>query len=161
MNSKPLKQSISLVLDTKGMQGPITRRSVAEEVMRIAGKECWSASDEWEAKLAYVQKEIRTQMNEAYSQEFIERNVLYVPEQYRDTFCKMSRFICISSKGGRDSDHVMTLVATKDHWEANFALKDRIVQATRASRDESRDIRDLLEMSGASCLADLFNDKAA
>ena len=156
MQSKPLKQIVAMVIDSRGMEGPITRRALAEEVMRMAGNDKWSVADEYGARLAFLQNEITTQMNEPHSAAFIERHMVDIPEQFRDTLRKIPRFICVSPRGGRAADHVMTLIATREHWEANFALKDHIVQATRISRNESRDIRDLLEATGATCLADLL-----
>ncbi len=159
MESRPIKQAVAMALDTLGMDGPVTRRAIAEEVMRYPPP--WSVSDEYGAKLALVQREAKVQMNAPHSQEFIERHMGHVPEEIRDTIRNIPFYICISPRGGRDAVHVRALLATKEHWEANFALKDHIVQATRLSRDESRDIRDLLEMTGAECLADLLNSVKA
>ncbi len=161
MESRPLKQLIALVLDTKGMEGPVTRRELADEVMKLAASDQWSASDQYNANRDYIQKGITVQMGEAHSPEFIAVHFSHIPEEHRDTLRKIPLYICISSGGGRGSQHIRTLVATKEHWEANFALKDQIVQATRVSRNRSRDIRDLLEATGAGCLADLLNSEKA
>ncbi len=159
MESKPIKQAVSMVLDTLGMEGPVTRRAIAERVMRFNPP--WSVSDEYDAKLALVQRETRDQMNAPHSREFIDHHLDHIPEEIRDTIRNIPFYICISPSGGRSAVHIRTLLATKEHWEANFALKDRIAEATRLSSEESRDIRDLLEVTGARCLADLLNNVKA
>jgi hypothetical protein len=55
----------------------------------------------------------------------------------------------------------MTLFATRQDWKANFDLKDHIVDATRISRDNARDIRDLLVATGRESLAELLGTKEA
>lgn len=159
MESKPVKQAIAMALDTIGMEGPVTRRAIAEEVMRLNPP--WSVSDEYDAKLASYQREAKVQMNAPHSRVFIKRELSHIPEEIRDTIRNLPFFICTSPGGGRDAVHIRTLLATKEDWEANFALKDRIMQATRFSRDGSRDIRDLLETTGAGCLADLMNGRVS
>lgn len=162
MQSKPLRQAVDLALDTMGMRGPIKRRDVAEQVLRSAPDEYWSAGDLRESKIHYLQGEIAARMGEFHSTEFIEQHLIYVPEKYRDMLRKMPRFICISPRGGRDAEHVMTFLATPEHWAANFALKDYGVQALTGSRDFARDFHDLLVSRGARSLADfLSNERAA
>ena len=156
MQSKPIKQAVALILDTKGMEGPVTRREIAEHVMRLVVPESWSISDKYDAEFAYIQREVGVQMGELHSTEFIKRH-LNIPEKYRNLLLKIPQFICISSKGGRGSEHIKTFIATREHWAANFDLKGQIVKATRTSQDASRDIRELLEATGAGCLADLLN----
>ncbi len=159
MESRPIKQAVAMALDTLGMEGPVTRRAIAEAVMRYPPP--WSVSDEYDAKLALVQRETRVQMNAPHSPEFIKRHISQIPEEHRATLRNIPLYICISPNGGRGADHVRTLMATKEQWEANFALKDRIVQATRLSRNESREISELLETTGAACLADIMTGAAA
>ncbi len=161
MESKPLKRTMLMILDTRGMEGPVTLRGLAEEVMRCALPDEWSASDEYAARLAYLKRGYKGLMNESLSADFIERHLIHIPEELRDTLRRFPRFICISPGGGRGSEHVMTLNATKEQWEANISLKSHIMQATRMSRDESRDIRHLLVATGAGCLADLLNSEKA
>ena len=161
MESRPLKNVINMVMDIRGMAGPVTRRSIAEEVMRCDLTNKWSASDEYEARIAYIGRAIKSKMRGTHSLDFINRNLSHIPPEYWGTLRQLSRWICISSGGGHGSEHVMTLVATKAHWQANFKLKDHIVNLTRASRDNSREVRDLLERTGAGCLADLLCSEAA
>ena len=161
MESRPIKQAVALVLDTKGMEGPVTRRELAEEVMKYAMPSQWSVADEYEAKLAHLQREVTLQMGEAHGAEFAKRHFGGLTDALRDTLREVPRFICISPRGGRGSLHMMTLNATKEHWSANFALKDQIAEATRLSAEASREIRDLLESTGVDCLADLLDGQAA
>ena len=97
----------------------------------------------------------------AHGAEFTKRYFGALTPEIRDTLEGVPRFICISPRGGRSSLHMMTLNATKEHWAANFALKDQIAEATRLSAEASREIRDLLESSGVDCLADLLDEQAA
>lgn len=161
MQSRPLRQTIDVVLDTMGMRGPVKRRDVAEEVLRSAPEDYWSIGDLREARLAYLQGEIATRMAETHSAEYIERYLTCVPDKYRAMLRKVPRFICISPRGGRDSEHVMTFAATPEHWAANYALKDHVVQATVVSRDHARDIHDLLTASGAKSLMELLGASEA
>ena len=157
MESKPLKQQIAMALDILGMGGPVTRRDVAEEVMRHSTPACWSVADRYDADMAFIQRGVRVLMNETHSPGFIDHHLSSIPEEIRDTLREIPTYICISPRGGRGAVHIRTLMATKEHWAANFELKDRIVQATRLSRNASRDIRNLLDRTGAGCLADLLN----
>jgi hypothetical protein len=161
MQSKPLKQAIDLALDTMGMRGPVTRREVAEEVMRAAPEDHWSFGDLRDARLAYIQTEVAARMGETHTPEFIERHLTHIPEKYRAMLRKVPRFICVSAQGGRGAQHVMAFIATPDDWASNFDLKDFVVERTRVSRDHARDIRDLLVSTGASSLADLMRAESA
>jgi len=161
MHSKPLRQAVDLALDTMGMRGPVRRRDVAEEVLRAASDDYWALGDLREAKLAYLHNEIAVRMTAAHSPEFIEPYLTHVPDKYRAMLRRIPRFICVSPRGGRDAQHVMTFCATPADWEANFALKDHIVEATRISRDSARDIRDLLVATGCNSLAELLSSKEA
>ena len=156
MQSKPLRQAIDLELDTMGMRGPIKRRDVAQRVMLTAPEDYWSERDKAEARLSYLQKQVKSRMNESHSPEYIERYLTSVPDELRTIFRKVPRFICISPRGGQESEHVMTFVATRENWAANYALKDHVVQATKISRDHARDIIDLLDAGGADTLMDLL-----
>ena len=129
--------------------------------MRRSTKKLWSVVDEHKALMVALQLEIGRYMGEAHSAEFIERNLGPVPKIYGPMLTSISRFICISSRGGKGALHMMTLLATREHWDANFALKDYLMQATRVSRDASREIRDLLTETGAGCLADLLKSEKA
>lgn len=161
MHSKPLRQAVDLALDTLGMQGPVTRREVAEHVMRSAPDDYWSVGDLRDARIAYLQSEIASRMGEALSEGYIDRFLPHVPEQHRAMLQKVPRFICISPRGGREAQHVMSFVATVEHWDANFKLKDHVVQATTVSRDFARDIRDLLLATGCRSLIELPDELQA
>lgn len=161
MQSKPLRQAVDLALDVLGMQGPVTRREVAQYVLRSTTDNDWSVGDEQEARLAFIQNEVAAHMSESHSDQFIEQYLMHVPEKFRPVLRGLPRFICISPRGGREAQHVMTFRATKEHWAANFELKDRIVEATRLSRDESRVVHDLLAANGADSLFDLLSRENA
>lgn len=161
MQSKKLKEIIRMTMDVRAMDGPVTRRGLAEEIMRVSASEHWSAADEYNARLDYLMGEIKQEMMQVHSDEFIARELSHAPEELRDTLRKIPQWICVTARGGRGSEHVKAVLATPEQWAANFALKDQIVEATRVSRNESRDIQDLLETTGASCLADLLKQDAA
>ena len=128
--------------------------------MKYAPPDRWSVSDEYEARIGHLQRQIGLQMGETHGAVFAKRHFGGLTDEIRDTLEGVPRFICISPKGGRGSLHMMTLSATREHWAANFALKDQIAEATRLSAQASREIRDLLESSGADCLADLLETAA-
>ncbi len=154
------QQAIDLALDTLGMRGPVTRRQVAEEVIRSTTDDYWSYGDIVESKVAYLQTEIAARMGEPHSQRILDQYLPHIPSEYWPVLRSLPRFICISPRGGRDAQHVMAIYATADQWAANFELKDRIVAATTVSRNDSRNIRLLLESTGVRSLADL-GSKAA
>ncbi len=159
MESKPVKQAVAMALDTIGMERPVTRREIAQEVMRLNPP--WSVSDEYDAREASYMREVTVQMNAPHSPGFIKHSLGHIPEEHRATFTDVSYFICISPGGGRNALHIRTMLATKEQCEANFALKDHIAEATRVSRDQSREICELLGSTGAVCLADLMSSEAA
>lgn len=161
MQSRPLKQAINLALDTLGMQGPVTRRQVAEKVLRETTQDHWAVGDEREAKIAYLMTGVAEAMNEPHGNHIVEQYMFRVPEEYRAVLRGLPRFICVSPRGGRASEHVMTILATPEQWAANFELKDRIVEATTISRDESRAILLLLKSTGARSLSELLRVEAA
>ncbi len=155
MQSKPLKQLITLTLDTKGMQGPVTLRGVAEEVLSSAPDDYYSLADDREARLALIQGETKRQMRESLSEHDTDLISSTVPKKYRKTIARLPKFICVSARGGRGSQHVMSLVATEEDWNANYELKAYVTRRAGMSRDDARDIRDLLRMLGASSLKDI------
>lgn len=161
MQSKPLRQAIDLSLDVLGMRGEVTRREVAQHVLRSTTDNDWSVGDEQEARLSYIQTEVAVRMNEPHSDQFIDQYLIHVPDKFRSILRGLPRFICVSPRGGREAKHVMTFRATKDQWAANFELKDRIVEATTVSRDESRVVHDLLAANGADSLLELLQREAA
>ena len=156
MHSRPLKQAIQLALDTMGMQGPISRRDVARQVKRVSPPDHWSLEDHDDADMAYLMGGVRVCMNQPHSDAFIDQHLANMPDELRAKFHNTPRFICISAGGGRDSQHVMTFLATPEQFDNNFKLKDRVVRATTVSRDVSRDIRDLLKLHNANSLCELF-----
>lgn len=161
MHSKKLKEIIRMVMDVRSMDGPVTRRALAEEVAQIGGSQYLSAADQYEAYIQCFMAFIKAEMNLVHSEEFLAREGARLPEDIRGTLRKIPQWICTSARGGRGSEHVKAIFATPEHWAANFALKDQIVEATRVSRNESRDIKNLLESSGVTCIADLIKDRAA
>lgn len=155
MHSKPLRQAVDLALDTMGMQGPVTRRQVAERVILMTTDDDWALGDQREARVAYLQQEIAARMSAPHSAHIVQQYAHGIPPAYRNLFDKLPRFICISPRGGREAQHVMSLNATADDWAANMRLKERIAEATAFSTDVSRTIHDLLRSTGSGSLADL------
>lgn len=160
MQSRLLRQAIDLALDTEGMKGPITRRQIVDGLLRLP-EHYWTAGDNREARSVLLFGAVTDHMNEPHSTHIIDQYLAHLPPKYSDLLERMSRFICISPRGGRDALHVMSLNATGAHWAANYELKNRIVEATRISRNESRNIRLLLESTGANSIADLLTKEAA
>lgn len=126
-----------------GMKGPITRREVAERVLK-EGVSAWSLADETAAKLLYLQQQVSVAMREPHSNYFVERHLGHIPREYRAALHGLPRFICITPGGGRGAQHVLSLLATREEWEMNISLKDRVVEAAQMSADEARSIRALL-----------------
>lgn len=156
MHSKPLRQAVDLALDTMGMQGPVTRRQVAQRVIEMTTDQDWALGDQVEARIAYLQQEIASRMSAPHSPHIVQQYATRIPPAYRNLFDKLPRFICISPRGGREAQHVMALNATADDWAANMRLKERITEATAISTDVSRSIHDLLRATRSTSLADLL-----
>ena len=153
MHSKQLKQALRTTLDTMGMRGPVTRRSVAEK--HVHSKH-WSVADEVDAKIAYLISEVARMMDAPLTQEYIDRHMPNVPEQFRNALGKVTSFICISRRGGRGAEHVMSIKATQEQWEIYIDLKRHIEGMVRAARKADQDILDLLRMMKVQTLEELF-----
>lgn len=161
MHSRPLRQAVDLALDTLGMQGPITRRQVAEEVIRSTTDDCWSYADQREARIAYLQREIADRMAQPVGDHLVQEYLPHVPAEYRTLVDGLPRFICVTPRGGRDSQHVMSIFATADQWAASYRLKDKIAKATENHRDRDRSVHLMLQSFGAATLVDLFSRSEA
>lgn len=150
-----------VTLDTMGAKGPVTRREVAEEVVRLTqmNRKYWSAADEAAARMMYIQTQVARAMAEPHSEHIVERHMGTIPQQYRAALFGLPRFICISPGGGKGAQHVMALLATEEQWAANAQLKDRIVELSRISADESRSIASLLRYEKKATLSDVLGVK--
>lgn len=160
MESKVLKQQITLVTDGMGMRGAIEKRVVAEEVFRQTSNEQWSAKDEREAKIRYLIGEVTTYMNAPLPEGLAEQIAPNVPSGYAHVIAKLPRFICISERGGLHAKHVMAWLATPDEWDNNFRLKAFVAERATSSRNAAREIRNLLMETKAGCLAGLSHQAA-
>lgn len=156
MESKPLKQLVALVLDTLGMKGPVERRAVAEEVYQQSPADYWSVFDEREAKIQYLHRYTTTVMNEPLPDYVSARLLPAIPTEIQSAIKALPHYICISERGGHRAQHVMTWKATAEDWDANFRLKDFVTNRARDSRNEARQVRDLLRKTGAHSLMELF-----
>lgn len=161
MESKPLKQQVALVVDTMGMQGLVEKRLAAERIYAEAPTDYWCLADEREAKIQHIMREVTAYMHAPLADDVKDQILVNVQPELRTAVEKLPRYICISERGGRRAEHVMSWRATKEHWLANFRLKAFVTDRAALSRDDSRDIIDLLENMDANCLADLFTPKAA
>lgn len=156
MESIPLKQSVALVVDTMGMKGPVERRVAAERVYADTPDDYWSSSDMREARIQYIQQAVTHYMNAPLGEADAATITQRVPPEHRALFDKLPRYICISTRGGRSAQHVMTWRATVDDWEANISLKSYVTERADLSTRRSRNVRDLLESAGAKSLEELF-----
>lgn len=161
MHSKQLRQMIDLELDAAGMRGAVKRRDVAEAVLIKSRDQHWSLADERDAKMAYLQSEVAAAMNAPLGDEFIQQYLPSVPPQFHAALSGIPRFICVSARGGRDAEHVMSLNATTDQWGATLKLRENVVEWTRRKTEPIREIVDLLASLGAETLMDLTRKDAA
>lgn len=161
MESKPLRQLIDTTLDTAGMSGPFRRRDIAERVYRSAPDDYWTLADAKEARVSWLMDVLHTRMTETHSQQFIDQYFSHLPDEVIGLLGAIPRFICISAGGGREAEHVMSVMATPEHWDANFKLKDRIAKATMAKRNEARSVRDLLVANRVQSLMEFVQREAA
>lgn len=155
MESKVIKQRIALVTDSMGMNGPVEKRVVAEEVLRQSSNDQWSIADEAEARLRFLIGEVTTYMNAPLPDGLADQIAPNVPAEYAHAIAKLPRFICISERGGVHAKHVMAWLATSEEWDNNFQLKAFVAERATASRNAAREIRNLLLDTKTGCLADL------
>ena len=153
MESLPLKQQIALVVDTMGMKGPVSIRDAAEEVERTTTADYWSLTDERNAHLIYISRQIKGYMSEPMGVDAASH--IQVPPEIRVFLAKITKYICITEGGGRGALHALSCRATAEDWMANAGLKDFVAKKTADSRDTSRNIGDLLKQYGVTCLDDL------
>ena len=157
MHSKALTQSVRLTLDTMGMRGPVTRRAVAEKVLRTRPEKDWALADLYDAKLAYLIGCVTRMMSEPLTQAYLDRNLSEsIPQKFRDTLANAPSFICTSKRGGRASPHVMSIKATHAEWEAYIDLKKYVEGRVNHARRMDENILDLLIMMKAETIEDLF-----
>jgi len=158
MLNKPLREVMNVALDTMSMQGPIKIRDVAERTLSQAPSEYWSLDVDRAARIDYLCRHVKHDMAEKLSMDYVEKYLPRIPEEYHAMFKGFPKYICINPRGGRDSEHVLTILASPEQWAANIHLKDRVLDATQSSRNKSRDFLDLLKDGGAESLYDLFGE---
>ena len=157
MEGKSLKQKIKLALDTLAMRGRVQRREVAVAALREARDSDWSLLDLYEAKLQYVQSQVTTEMNLPMNERDAERIFERLPDEFRAVFDQIPKFICVSPRAGRGSEHQMSYRATVEDWQSNLQLKSRIQERVGLSVEEVRAILDLLKSSGANSIEELLS----
>jgi hypothetical protein len=164
MSSKPLRDLTALVIDNAALDGPITRRGVAEEIVQQAKQmegdgRCvfdFQESDEWIVE-GVVRHYVTEYMNRPLSAHVAATVVNNLPEALRKTLQNVPSFICISPRGGAGARHVNTLLATAEHLKANLELKDFVVERAEMSRDNTRSWLDLMTQTGAETLGEAIN----
>ena len=159
MQTKTSKQAVTLVLDTAAMQGPFNVRDVAEKACRTIKWESLSLTDQQEALMGLVMREIKNQMNAPLKTEIAEQQMANLPRKYWPVVDSLTKTICVSS--GSTAMHVYTLLATADQWESYLELVDIMQARVRTARNNGRNIRDLLRSNNADSLAELLTQKAA
>jgi hypothetical protein len=162
MESRPLKQAIKLALDTR--DGSFSRREVAEVVLRSTTRDAWSSRDEKEARVSYIMSELATYMRGSLSEHDTDLILRQIPASHRNALKnigQLPRCICISARGGRDSQHVHAITASVKEWHENADLKGHIAEKTQFKRNEARGVADLLTHAGVNSLSDLIRGIAA
>lgn len=161
MSSDTLNKGIALASDMMTMRGPITKREVAEEVLRSCRPDTWAEAERREAYVMYAMKSVNHYFNGSVGAEISVEILNAIPQEYRKHFNALPRMICVSAHGGVGSQHVNSLLATAEDWQSNFELKDFIAQKLWSGRNVSRDIRNLLMSLNVTCLAELNTKKMA
>ena len=161
MHSHPLKQAVILAVDTLGMKGPVERRVAAEDAYRAAPSDYWAAADDREARIQYLMGEVTSYMREPHGQDVLERILSKVPKDLWPLIAQIPRYICISVRGGRGSQHVMSWRASPEDWDKNMRLKEYVAEHTFMSTKVAYDVRNLLKTAHAASLEDLLTREAA
>lgn len=156
MHSKKLKQNITLALEQLAGRGePVTRREVVEFVELVSSDDHWCEQDRRDARYGYYLSAVTDEMKTPVSQETLDRLMPNVPREYLPLLFGLESWICVSPKPGPDSRHMMSLLATADHWAANARLKMTMAERTAARADQSKDALRLIREKGITRLADL------
>jgi hypothetical protein len=150
---------LHLALDTLAANGGRVSRRAAAELAYPTAQKLLSANDSRDAVIAILIHELRALMSEPVGELLTEEILDRVPERYRDELQDLPRYICVTPGAGPGSEHVLSYYASEEDWDANYQLKDRIVQYTIMSRDEARDMRDLLRQTGCANIAELLKKK--
>ena len=161
MHSKPLRQMIDLELDAAGMRGPVKRRDIAEAVLVKSQPSHWALADERDARMSYLQNAVAQAMNEPLGDEFVQQYLPSIPGQYHAALSKIPRFICVNARGGREAEHVLSLNASREQWEATLQLRRNVAEWTRLKTTPIQEIVDLLVALAADTLMDITKEEAA
>ena len=157
ITSKPLRQLIEITLDTHSMRGPIVKRDVTDEILSSAPDEYWALADIKEARSLIVMAMLTHLMQRPLPEEAIDLILRSpaVPDKYRKALAGLPRFICINN-GGRHPEHILTLVASREHWRKNTAMKGALEKEIRVSKNVSRNMDDLLGWADKKNLSELL-----
>ena len=156
ITSKPLRQLIELTLDTHSMRGPIEKGPIADEILESTPDEYWALADIHNIRRAGIMAELTALMNRPLPPQAIDLilNSPAVPNKFRKAIAGLPRYICIN--GGKHPKHSLTLVARREHWTENTAMKGGLEKEIRVSKNVSRNMDDLLEWAGKESLAELL-----
>jgi len=155
METSKVKKRIVLELEACGMRGRFTIRDVAEQVLPSLNLSELSLSDQRDAAMLLLSREIRSQMKAPLRDEMKEVYLKRVPPKLYPVIDGLTKTICVSS-GGTGAYHVLTWNATKQDWDDNHAMADVMAKRAQTARNSARDIRDLLEANGVTTLRELM-----
>ena len=156
MGSKRLSQGLALATDMLAMRGPVSKRTVAEEVVRSCRPETWAESERREAYVLFAMNAVSRHFKSSVNSEIPAEVLAAIPLEYQKYFDDgFPRMICVSPTGGGLAEYTHSLTATPGDWQRNFELKDYFAQKIWSGRNVSRDMRNLLVSMKVNCLADL------
>lgn len=161
MSSKPLRELTALVVDSAAMNGPITRRDVAEEIVRRCPKDHFDPGEEAEWIIQGVMNNyVTAHMNKPLSEHMTEKVLRSLPPDLREVVDGMPSYICITPSGGRKSQHVMTVLATVEQVRANVELKTAVSEHAESSLADARDWLNLMIRYNAKTLGEAIERAA-
>ena len=155
METLKTKERIRLELDACGMRGRFTIRDVAEQVLPSLDLNKLSLSDQRDAAMLFLSREIRAQMKAPLRDEVKDVYLKRLPQDCWPVIDGLTKTICVSS-GGAGAYHVLTWNATRQDWEDNLLMADVMAKRARTAKHTAREIRDLLEARGAMTLKELM-----
>ena len=160
MESKPVKQKVTLALDTLAMRGRFTVRDVAEkayaEGVRFDGL---SLADQKSVTIEFLMREAKNQMKAPLRQELQEEQIKKLPPKFWPIVSKLTKTICVMQ--GHSAYHVYTVYATADDWDAYLSMAETMERRAKSAKNSGRNIRDLLRTEGADTLFELMTGTRA
>lgn len=154
MDTKKVKQYVTLALDTCAMRGRFTVRDVAEGALHEVKYDDLSETDKREAMMLFIMREAKGQMKAPLRDDIKDGYMRNLPQKYWPIVEKLSKTICVSSGGG--AYHVLTLYATADDWGAFLEIAEVMDRRAKTAKNAGRNIRDLLTSEGKSTLYEMF-----